>query len=118
MDRKVSNTCENGKELRKKMAYFKNWEIFMRCLDSNIIPVSLRLKSYIRTRKAISFIRKTEKALLNERGRTINNSTEMLECKSHTCKTDLSRVLDQETVVECIEVMHKIKEDRHFNTPE
>ena len=33
-------------------------------------------------------------------------------------KTDLSRVLDQETVVECIEVMHKIKEDRHFNTPE
>ena len=82
------------------------------------MPVRLRLKSYIKTPKAISTIRKTEKALLNERVRTINNTTEIHESQSYTCKTELSRVVDQETMAECIKFMFKIKEDRHFNTLE
>ena len=90
----------------------------MRYLDSNIIPVSLRLKSNIKTPKAISIIKKMERALLNERVRTINNTIEMLECQCHTCKTELSKVVDQETMAECIEFMFKIKEDRHYNTLE
>ena len=40
----------------------------------------------------------------------------MLECQSHTCKTELSRVLDQKAMAECNTFMHKIKEDRHFKT--
>ena len=100
------------------MADFKNHRRFtLRCLDSSIIPVSLRLKSDIKTPKAMSVIKKTERALLNERVRTINN-IEMLECQCHTCKTELSKVLDQETMVECNKLMFKIKEDRLYNTLE
>ena len=90
----------------------------MRYLDSNIIPVSLRLKSNIKTPKAISIIKKTERALLNERVRTINNTIKILECQYHTCRTELSRVLDQEIMAECDKIMFKIKEDRHYNTLE
>ena len=84
------------------MADFKNHRRFsLRCLDSHIITVSLRLKSNIKTPKALNIIRKTEKALLNERVRTINNTIEMPEHQSHTCKTELSRVLNQEVLAEC-----------------
>ena len=66
----------------------------LRCLDIDIIPVSLRLKSNIRTPKAISILKKTERALLNERVSTINNTIGMFECQCHTCRTALSRVVD------------------------
>ena len=101
------------------MADFKNHRGFMlRCLDSNIIPVSLKLKRNIKTPKAISIKKKTERALLNERVRTINNTIKMLECQCHTCRTELFRVLDQEIMAECDKIMFKIKEDRHCTTLE
>ena len=101
------------------MADFKNHRRFMiRCLDSNIIPVSLRLKSNIRTPRAINISKKTERLLLNKRVRTINSTTEMLECQCHTCRSDLNKVLDRETMEECHKIMVKIKEDRHQKTLE
>ena len=101
------------------MADFKNHRRFtLRYLDNKNIPVSLRLKSNIKTPKAISIIKKTERALLNERVRTINNTIEMLECQCHTCKTELSKVVDQETMAECNKLMSKIKEGWHHNTLE
>ena len=90
----------------------------LRCLDNNIIPVHLRLKSNIKTPKAISIIKKTERALLNERVRTINSTIKMLECQCHICRSELTKVLDQETMAECDKIMFKIKEDRHHNTLE
>ena len=99
------------------MADFKNHRRFLlRCLDSNNIPVSLRLKSNIKTPKGLNIIRKTERVLLNERISTINNTIEMLECQRDTCKIELFRVLDQEFMAECNEFVKKIKDDRHFKT--
>ena len=78
---------------KKKMADFKNHRRFtLRCLDSNIIPVSLRLKSNIGTPRVMNIIKKTERLLLNERIRTINSTIEMLECQCHTCGSDLDKV--------------------------
>ena len=103
----------------KKMADLKNHRRFtLRFLDINIIPVSLRLKSNIRTPRAMSIIKKTERLLLNERMRTINSTIEMLECQCHTCRSDLNKVLDRETMEECDKIMVKIKEDRHYKTLE
>ena len=101
------------------MADFKNHRRFtLRCLDSNIIPVSLRLKSNIRTPRAINIIKKTERALLNERIRTINSTIEMLECQCRACRSELNKVLDRETMAECDKIMVRIKEDRHHKTLE
>ena len=104
----VENGQESGKSLwkweriEKKMAGFKNHRFSLRCLDNNIIPVSLRLKSNIWTPRGLNNIKKkTEKALLNEIIRTINNTIEILECQRDTCKIELSRVLDQVVMAEC-----------------
>ena len=103
---------------KKKMVDFKNHRFTLRCLDDNIIPVSLRLKSNIRTPGAINIIKKTERALLNARIRTINSTTEMPECQCHTCRSELNKVLDRETMDGCDKIMVKIKEDRHHETLE
>ena len=101
------------------MADFKNHRRFsLRCLDKNIIPVILRLKSNLKTPRGLNIIKKAERALLNERIRTINNTWQMLECQRDTCMNQLSRVLDQEVIEECKEFMNKIKEARHFKTLE
>ena len=51
-----------------KMANFKNHRQFsLRCLSNDVIPVSIRLKSNIKTPRDQEIIRRTEKALLNER---------------------------------------------------
>ena len=99
------------------MADFKNHRRFLlRCLDNNIIPVGLKLRSNLKTPKAIQIIKRTERALLNERIRMINNTIEMLENVKDTCIEDLSRVLKQEEMEECKNFMFNTKEERHFKT--
>ena len=101
----------------KKMANFKNHRRFsLRCLDNNIIPVSLKLRSNIKTPKAIQIIRKTERTLLNERIRMINNTIELLNHVKDTCVEELSKVLKQEDMEECKKFIVNIKEERHFKT--
>ena len=63
-----------------KMADFQNHQRFsLRCLSNNIIPTSVRLKSTIRTPKAKYIIHRAEKALLNERIRSITNTISMFK---------------------------------------
>ena len=62
----------------KKMADFCNHRRFsLRWLKYDAIPVSVRLKTNIRTTKGLEIIWITEKQLLNECIRSINNSLEL-----------------------------------------
>ena len=114
---------ENVKILRKleriekKMANFKNHRRFLfRCLDNNIIPVSLKFRSNLKTPKAFKIIKKTERALLNERIRMINNTIELCKHEKDTCIEALSKVLNQEDMEECRSFMFNIKEEGHLKT--
>ena len=99
------------------MANFKNQRRFsLRCLGYNIIPVSLKLRSNIKTPKAEEIIRKTERLLLTERIRMINNTIEMLNHEKETYIEDLSKALKQEDMEECKRFMNNIKEEKHFKT--
>ena len=53
----------------------------LRCLSEGLIPVSVRLKSNIKTPKGRQIIKKAEIALLNERVRSINILSSCLPCK-------------------------------------
>ena len=113
----MSKSLENGKELRRRWQISKIIRRFsLRCLDDSIIPVSLKLRSNLKTPKAMKIIRKTERALLNERIRMINNTIEMLEHEKDTCMEVLSKVLNQEGMDECNRFMFMTKEDRHYKT--
>ena len=105
--------------IKSKMVDFKNHRRFsLRCLSEDVIPVSINLKSNIRTPKAQYIIRRAEKALLNERIRSINNTINMLNHQQDTCKTDLEKIIREEDLKECQVFINIRKEARHFRTME
>ena len=105
--------------LECKMADFQNHRKFsLRCLSAEIIPVSIKLKSNIRTPKGCSIIKRAERALLNERIRSINNTITMTGIQRDKCKNKLNAILDKKTMDECLEFIEFIRESRHIKTLE
>ena len=101
------------------MADFENHCRFsLRCLSKDIIPVSVRLKSNIKTPKGRYIVKKAERALLNERVRSINNSLTMFKIQQDTCINTLEKALDRETLSNCHEFIKVRRERRHFKTLE
>ena len=88
----------------------------LRCLSKNLIPVSVRLKSNIKTPKGKQIIRKAERALLNEQVRSIHNSLTMFKEQRDTCMNNLSTVLDEERMKDCESFITTRKEARHQKT--
>ena len=98
----------------KKMANYKNHRRFsIKCLKREIIPVSIKLKTSIHTRKASEIIRRAEKQLLNEFIRSINNMIEINMFRRDTYFHQLERVIDHETLQECKNFINKVRECRH-----
>ena len=98
-------------KMENKMADFSNHRrLSLRCLKENIIPVSIRLKSNIKTPKGHHIIRKTEKTLLNERIRLVNNTIDMLKIQVDTCKYHLENILDRESMEECTSFIREKRE--------
>ena len=99
------------------MADFKNHRRFtLRCICSNIIPVSVQLKSNIKTPKGRYIIRKAEKALLNERVRSINNMINMFKWQIDTCIEELGKLIRKEDMEECYNFIEGRRETRHQKT--
>ena len=89
-------------KLEYKMVAFQNHKIFtLRCLKEDLVPVSVKLRSNIKTPRAKIITRKVERALLNERVRNINNTITMATCKRDTCMNTLSEVFPKEIMEEC-----------------
>ena len=89
-------------KMENKMADFSNHRRFtLRCLREDLILVSIRLKSSIKTPKGHHIIRKAERALLNERVKLENNTIAMLKIQSDTYMEQLNQVLDKESMEEC-----------------
>ena len=102
-----------------KLADFQNHRWFsLRCLSNNIIPTSIRLKSTIRTPKAKYIIHRAEKALLNERIRSITNTITMFKNLRDTCIGQLEDILDNAIMEECRTFIEIRRERRHLSTLE
>ena len=100
-----------------KMADFKNHRRFLlRCLSADIIPVSIRLRSNIKSPKGYNIIKRAEKALLNERMRTVNNTITMFENQINTCRNRLKGILDKDSMEECMIFIKTRNECRHIKT--
>ena len=99
------------------MADFQNHRHFtLRCLDEEVIPVSIKLKGQVKTPKGFQIIRKAEIALLNERIRLINYTINMLSSESDTCMKRLKEKIKEEDLSNCINFIEKSKEARHLKT--
>ena len=99
------------------MADFSNYRRFsLRCLSKGLKPVSVRLKSNIQTPKRRQIIQKAERALLNERIRSINNSFAMFTIQRDTCMKQLKDNLDKETMEECERFIKDKRKTRNLKT--
>ena len=102
-----------------KMSDFKNHRQFsLQCLSNDVIPVSIRLKSNIKTPKGQEIIRRAEKALLNERIRSINNTIYMFNLQRDTCITNLASKIKEEDLKNCEDFIEARREARHYKTME
>ena len=107
-------------KLEKKMSDFRNNQRFtIKCLKNDIVPVSVRLKTNIKTAKGLEIIKRAEKQLLNECVRSINSQLGMFMFKRDTCIKKLKEVIrEQNLIQECEELMKKVVESRHVRVLE
>ena len=90
-------TFQRWENLEYKMVAFQNHRIFsLRCLKEDIITVSVKLKSNIKTPKARLITKKVERALLNERIRSVNNTLTMMRIERDTCMNSLLDIFSKE----------------------
>ena len=101
------------------MADFANHRRFtLRCLSKGLVPVSICLTKNIKTPKGLQIVRRAERALMNERIRSINNTLNMVSSLRDTCKNQLKESLNDEWMDRCIEFIEVGREQQHLKTLE
>ena len=111
------NTLELYRKLERtglKISDYKNHRRFLlRCLSKDRTPVSLKLKNNIGTYKSKCIIHNTERKLLNERIRNINNTIENLEHVKYMYENELNGTVSKGIYKECEDYIEYAKETRH-----
>ena len=110
---------QRWEKYERKMADFANHRRFtLRCLSKGLVPVSIRLTKNIKTPKGLQIVRRAERALMNERIRSINNTLNMVSNLRDTCKNQLRETLNDEWMDRCIEFIEVGREQQHIKTLE
>ena len=102
---------------------YRNHRIFtLRILHKELIPVSIKLKSTLKTEKAKKIIRKAEKDLLQARIKAINSILDNVTKQSELCRSQLASIISAQRLRECqgfIDKVGKIRftkvKQRQFN---
>ena len=116
-DREIVKKFCQWEKYEKKMVDFANQRRFiLRCLAEDLVPVSICRKQNIKTPKGLQLIRKAERALLNERVRSINNTLNMLKSLRDTCMNELERVFNEEWMPKCKDFIDVGREKHHLKT--
>ena len=108
---------QQWEKLECKMADFKNHRRFsLRCLKQDIIPVSIRMKTNVTTPRRLYIMKRAEKALLNERIRSVNNMINMMKMQTDTCMEQLKTCLEERVMEEHKLFINNKRESRHNST--
>ena len=92
---------------------YKHHRIFtLRCLHKELIPVSIKLKSTLKTEKATKIIRKAEKDLLQARVKAINSILDNVAKQTQLCRSQLASILSAQKLRECQGFIDKVGEIR------
>ena len=76
--------------MEMKMVDFQNHRRFtLRCLSKDLIPVSIKLKTTVKTPKGIYIVRKAERMLMNERLDQSTTQSPCLKWQIDTCINSL-----------------------------
>ena len=100
--------------LQLRASNYKNHRIFtLRCLHKELIPVSIKLKSTLKTEKARKIIRKAEKDLLQARIKAINSILDNVAKQTEECRSQLVvSIISAQRLRECQGFIDKVGEIR------
>ena len=102
-------------KLKIRASDYRNHRIFtLRCLHSDLIPVSIKLKSTIKSTRAKQILRKAEKELLQARIKSINFILDSTSQQLEECRSKLATIISTQKLRECQDFIDKVSEDR-FN---
>ena len=102
-------------KLRIRASKYKNHRIFtLRCLHNDLIPVSIKLKSTLKSTRANKILRKAEKDLLQARIKTINFTLDNTSKQLEECRSQLVAIISTQRLRECQDFVDKVGEIR-FN---
>ena len=73
---------------------YKSHRIFtLRCIDKDLVPVSIKLKTTIKTDKAKKIIKNAERNLLQARVKAINSILDNVGKQTELCRSKLASIL-------------------------
>ena len=92
---------------------YKNHRIFtLRCLHKDLVPVSIKLKSTLKTVKGRQIIRKAEKDLVQARVKAIKSILDNVAKQTEQCRTQLASIISAQRLRECQGFIDKVSEIR------
>ena len=98
-------------KLRLRASEFKNHRIFtLRCLHNDLIPVSIKLKSTVKSARANKILRKAEKELLQARVKSINFILDNTSKQLEECRSQLVAIFSTQRLRECQDFVDKVGE--------
>ena len=101
------------KRLQFRECNYKNHRIFtVRCLNSDLVPVSIKLKSTLKTERARKIIRSAEKHLIQARLRSINSLLDNNAKQLELTRSQIASILPNPSYRKCQEFIEKVKELR------
>ena len=99
--------------LHLRASDYKYHRIFtLRCLHKDLIPVSIKLKSTLKTERAKKIIRKAEIDLLQARIKAINSILGNIAKQTELCRSQLTSILSTQRLRECQGFIEKVGEIR------
>ena len=104
---------EIGKDFGSGLPTIKIKRILtLRCLHKELIPVSIKLKSSLKTEEAKKIIRKTEKDLLQARSKAINSILDNVAKQTELCRSQIASIISAQRLRECQGFIDKVGEIR------
>ena len=101
--------------LQLRASNYKNHRIFtLRCIHKDLVPVSIKLKTTIKTDRARKMIKNAEKNLLQARVKAINSILDNGSKQTELCRSKLASILSTQRGRECQGFFEKVGEIR-FN---
>ena len=109
----------NWKKLKIRYSNYRNHQIFtLRCISKGITPVSIRLKTTVRTEKARKIIRKAERDLLQARVKSINSLPDNNTKQRVLCRSQLVSIISTTSMQKYQELIDKVREFRYLKVRE
>ena len=98
---------------------YRNHRIYtLRCINKGITPVSIRLKTTVRTKKATKTIGKAERDLLQARVKSINSLLDNNTIQRYLCRSQLAFIISTTSIQKCQELINMVREFRYLKVRE